>query len=416
MAEYNANVGDNHRIFMIDFERAPVSPTVPVAERRHPHKSCPDIDTLGYMDDAHADEHGPVISARVGGGNVRVVLARTEISNSAQIYAVSADPSVARVVWPNRGLLSHFRKCIISISPQAAGRTSIDIRYLWPDGPVIGRLYVVVRDTQTVRVRVHMVTVNGNGQGASFLGRTAVGVETPAQHLTNRVTEIIRDANHVLEPHGILLSVSETVNTAWINASFPPAGDAYLRCMQAMAQSPNRSAARINLYLVNGAVVPFALGFVALGPPIAWAIAIGARWPNAPGGNVGNGIIVDTSAAPFTGPILAHEFAHVFSLSRIITVGANVGAVLQWHTPGDQAGAGGNTHGTSSRDDIITRRRLMYPYTTLSGSNNAWRTDVGYGNNMGSMIIHRQVTQDITLDESQRAYDFTGTAANIYAP
>ncbi|MBM3791883.1 MAG: hypothetical protein FJW35_16240 [Acidobacteria bacterium] len=404
MADFNSTVWNSERIYLIDFDRAAVSRSVPADQRRHPHRSCPDIDRVGFMDDAHNDEHGPILSARVGQGNVRVSVIRSEISTSARLYAVPADRSVARVVWPRNGLLSQARRATLIIAPRAAGRTAINIRYHWPDGPIIGCIYMAVRATRTVRVRAHMVTVNGVGQAAGFLGRTAQGGETAAQHLTNRLAEIIRDANHVLEPHGILLQLSETVNTAWTNASFPAAGTPSRRCMQAMAQSPNRSNARINLYLVNGGALPFALNFVALGPPVAWAVAVGCRWPNTPAGNVGSGIIVDTTANPMTGAILAHEFGHVFSLCRILTSGANAGNALQWHTPGDQAGAGGNTHGVATRDDIATRR-----------SDNPWRTDVGYGNNMGAFLTERRLTQDITFDEAQRAYGFVGTAANIYA-
>jgi hypothetical protein len=298
----------------------------------------------------------------------------------------------------------------------AAGRTSIDIHYHWPDGPIIGRLYVVVRALRTVNVRIHLVTVNGVGQAASFLGRTATGTETAAQLLTNRTTEIINATNMVLEPHGILLNPAETINTAWTNPLFGAAAlPTTTRVMRAMALSPNRSATRVNLYLVNGGALPFAIPFVALGPPITWAIATSRRWPNNATGRVGSGIVVDTTAVPFTGSILAHEFGHVFALCSLVTAGVNMGTALQWHTIGDQQATPGPGHGPPSRDDIVTRRRLMYPFTSLLGSNNAWRTDVGYGNNMGAFLSQRRLTQDITFDESDRAYVSVGTAANIYA-
>jgi hypothetical protein len=417
MPDFNIRIWDSERIYMVDFSRAWISTTLPASQRVHPHKTCPDIDHLGYMDDAHADEHGPIISARVGQGDIRVRFSRTEISTAAKLYAVSSAPGTVRVAWPRQGLIPNTRESILLLRPVAAGRATIDIHYQWPDGPIIGRLIVVIRATHTVNVRVHLVTVNGVGQGASFMGRNAKAGETAAQHQTNRIREIFEGVNHVWEPHGILINVDDTVNTAWTNAHFGAAGGgSTTQVMRAMANSPNRSATKINVYLANGGTFPFAIGFVALGPPIAWAINTGRRWPNAPGGNVGSGIIVDTTAVPFTGPILAHEFGHVFSLSAIVTSGASAGAALQWHVIGDQPGAGGNTHGVPTRDDSITRRRLMYPYTTLTNSDNNWRNDVGYGNNMGSLILHRQLSQDTTLDESKRAYDYVSTAANIYAP
>jgi len=279
---------------------------------------------------------------------------------------------------------------------------------------VIGRLYVVVRRTCIVDVRAHLVTVNGTGQTANFLGEARPAGMGANEHQTRRLNAIIQGVNHVLEPHGILINLRETVNTAWTNALFGTSPSTTTRVMRAMAMSPNRSRNRINLYLVNGGALPFAIGFVALGPPVAWSIATGRRWPNNATGKVGSGIVVDTTASPFTGSILAHEFAHVFSLCSIVTSGANAGRALQWHTIGDTAGAG-NTHGVACRDDIITRRRLMYPYTTLMNSNNAWRNNVGYGNNMGSLLVHRRQARDVTFDESNRAYSYARVRNNIYA-
>jgi hypothetical protein len=424
MPDFNIRIWDNERIYLVDFGRAWIGTSVPANQRVHPHKTCPDIDHLGYMDDAHANEHGPIISAGMGQGDFRVRFIRAEISTTARLYAVSNARGTVRVIWPNNGLLPGTRECTLLLRPVAAGRATINIHYQWPDGPIIGCLNVVIRNMHTVHTRVHLVTLNGNGQAASFLGRNANAGETTAQHHANRIKEIFEGVNHVWEPHGIHVTVDETVNTAWTNAHFgapipPPAGaDTTLQLMRAMATSPNRSATKINVYLVNKAammLIPLDPQCVALGPPIAWAINIGARWPNNPGGHVGSGIFVDSSFSPFTGSILAHEFGHVFSLSSILTSGASAGASLQWHTDGDEAGPGGNTDGPKSRDDIITRRRLMYPYVTLGGTENSWRRDVGYGRNMGALVLHRKLSQDTTLDESKRAYDYVATGANLYA-
>jgi hypothetical protein len=165
---------------------------------------------------------------------------------------------------------------------------------------------------------------------------------------------------------------------------------------------------------VNGSALPFPLYFAALGPPIAFAIARGHRYPNTPEGHVGSGILVNTTITPFTGTILAHEFAHYFSLCTIMTFGTSAGTVLQWHSSGDETGAQENTPGVASRDDIVTRRRLMFP-TNLSSSEKGWRLNVGYGLSQGALLTQRHLTQDITFNESQRAYDFVGDAENIYA-
>jgi hypothetical protein len=416
MANFNMRVWNNERVYMVDFERATVPDSVPAAQRQHPHRMCPDIDQVSYMDDAQPAEHGPIVSARVGQGNVRVRVVRTEISTDARLYAVSANTGVVTVAWPNGGLLTSDRKQTLILTPVAAGRTTIDIHYFWPDGPVIARLNVVVRATLTVNIRVHLVTANGvaphPGAGASFLGRTAKPGENVAQHTTNRIAEVILGVNQVMEPRGILINVVDTVNTAWAAALYGGAGTATQQTMRAMALSPNRSATRVNLYLADVTGLPAGVSFVALGPPIAWAVAVGARFPNSAGNPVGSGIVVDTTATPFTGSILAHEFGHVFSLGRI----APAGTAIQWHTVGDQPGPGGpNTGGWASRDDVITRRRLMYPFTTLANSPNKWRNDVGYGVNMGALLTERRLTQDVTFEEGGRAFTFASTNANIYS-
>jgi len=403
MTDFRSNVWNDERIYMVDFGRSP--------SRSNPQRSRPDIDRYGYHDDANAAEHGPIVTCRTGQGRVRVRFYRTEVSKSARLYAVAANGnSTVRILSPRKELPSR-RASTITFRPVASGRTSIDIRYHWPDGPIIGRLYVDVRRTRTINVRTHLVTYTGGGFGNTFLDEARPAGTTGNQHRTDRIAALMRDANHVLQPHGIRLRNRETVNTAWTAANFGPvntaAGNARRtsrRAMQAMATSPNRSAARLNLYLLDFTTVPPNLTFVALGPPVNWARAVGSSFPNAAGGanNIGSGIIADTNASPFTGSILAHEFAHVFRLCSLTAAGG----VNQWHSIGDT---------TASRDDYLTRRRLMYPYTGLRDSNNAWRNDVGYGDNMGALLTVRQMSQDMTHRESRRAYN-NATPARVYAP
>src|SRR5688572_3989944 len=119
MADFNVRIWDNERVYMVAFERATVSSSVPLPQRQHPHRSCPDIDTLGHMNDAQPAEHGPMICARVGQGNVRVVALRSEISTAARLYARSADRSIVRVAWPSDGLLPSSPRATLVLSPRA---------------------------------------------------------------------------------------------------------------------------------------------------------------------------------------------------------------------------------------------------------------------------------------------------------
>lgn len=230
-----------------------------------------------------------------------------------------------------------------------------------------------------------------------------------ADHHHRRIDEIVEGINHIYLPQGIRIVKSEVVNTAWTNAMFIGA-QVFMRVMRAMADSPNRNPARINIYLVDwthamasATPPPSALGFRALGPPVAWALAVNARWPNNPAGHVGSGIAVDSSALPMTASTLAHEFGHIFHLDAMTPAGV----VRQWHSIGDNQ---------ASRDDFLTRRRLMYPYATLANSNNAWRNSVGYAAGFrGTLLVQRRLGQDETVEESRRAYNHA-VPADIYAP
>lgn len=408
MVDYNTLVWDNERIYMVDFGRAP--------HRNHPNSRCPDVDRYGFMDDANAAEHGPIVSAMLGQGRVNVRFYRTEIAPGARLYAIPADGhSTIRMVSPT-GALPARRACNLVFRPVSEGRTSIDIRYHWPDGPVIGRLYVAVRRRRRINVRVHLVTVNGMGQPANFLGQAPPGGLNAATHQGNVIRTLIRGANHVLRPHGIEVRHRDTVNTAWAAATFGPANfpagnpragnalDPFDRLMHAMALSPNRSATRLNIYIAdrNGFGAGVNVGnTVGLGPPLPWATAVGATWNDAAGtAHTGSGIWIHSGYA-ITGTILAHEFGHTLRLSSL----TGAGVVNQWHAIGDF---------TASRDDSLTRRRLMYPITTLRNSSNTWRNRIGGINTMGPLLVQRQLTQDGTLQESRRAYN-NAVAANLYA-
>ena len=415
MADFSSRVWNNERIYMVDFGRAPNS--------YHPTSMCPDIDRYGYTDDNNNSEHGPAMSCAVGQNQVKVEFYRTEISTAAKLYAIPADGNTTvRMLSPTTtDALPATRNTTLVFKPRAAGRTAIEIRYQWPDGPVIGRLYVDVRAFRQIRARVHLVTVAGTPLPASFLGQPAPAHTAAATHQTNVMTKLFRDTNRVLWPHGVNLVNVDTFNTNWAAALFGPANYAiphpsapgaipgWLRVMRAMALSPNRSANRLNIYIADTAAMVaagVAVGnMVGLGPPRPWAgnAGIGATWPNpTTGGNsMGTGIWIHAQYA-INGQILAHEVGHILLLCSV----AGTGAVNQWHSTGDFA---------VSRDDYLTRRRLMYNITTLLNSNDTWRNDVGFGGNMGALLTQRGLARDGTLQESRRAYN-SCVAANLYVP
>ena len=151
MGDFATNIWDRTRIYMVDFERAIHGPA---------HRLFPDVDCVGYHDEAFPDEHGPITSSTVGLEEAKVKLHRTEISLKAKLYAVSSNPAVLQIIYPSDGLLPYVRSDIITFKPVKAGRTAIEIRYNWPDGPVLGRLYVRIYDPLTINVMIHLVGID----------------------------------------------------------------------------------------------------------------------------------------------------------------------------------------------------------------------------------------------------------------
>jgi hypothetical protein len=72
----------------------------------------------------------------------------------------------------------------------------------------------------------------------------------------------------------------------------------------------------------------------------------------------------------------------------------------------------------SLRDDSVTRRRILYPFSSLlKCSTFPWRNDVGYGDlERGSFLTYRRLPaeQDVTFAESTRARDAAKDRANFY--
>jgi hypothetical protein len=95
----------------------------------------------------------------------------------------------------------------------------------------------------------------------------------------------------------------------------------------------------------------------------------------------------------------------------LCSLNAGTGAVQQWHSTGDTPG------NIQVRDDVVTRRRIMYPVATLLNATETWRNNTGYGAGLkGGFITYRQspAAQDITFEESGRARTAAG-GANFYA-
>jgi len=397
MTDFATKVWDGERIYMAGFGRAKTGTS---------HMKFPDVDDVGYQDDAFPNEHGQIVSSMVGLKNVQVKVYRMEISAGAKLYIVSTDPTIVKVTDPADGVLAAKQEQKIKFDAVAAGRTTLEIRYKWKDGPLIGRLYVAAYAKTVIRLRVHLTTVNGFANpGANFFGANCPTV--PKQQA--QILKFLKGVNHTWVPHGVFLKPEATVyNTAWGAAQIPSGSQSpsYAEMVRAGALSPNRSPAAVNVYVMG----QWNFGLTAaLGIPVAWANQqnLKYRLPGMLGlvQHLGNAVYLNSSI-PVAPSIVGHEFGHYMELCSL----SAAGAVQQWHSTGDSVGLAEGV-----RDDLVSRRRVMYPITSLLGSNFGWRTDVGYGNNIvGAFLTYRRLTQDITFEESGRARTAT-TKGSFYA-
>ncbi len=387
MPDFNTTVWTNERIYLVDFGRAKTG---------LPHRRFPDVDNAGYRDDAFAAEHGPITSAMVGQTRVTVLFFRTEISTRAKLFAVSTNPAVVKITSPAAATpLGASRSQKIEFSAVAAGRAAIEIRYNWEDGPVLGRLYVQVYARVQIPMQVHLLTVNGLGQPNPFFSK-ACG--NRAQRVA-RVTDFINRANESWVSHGIVFSITGFVDTVWGAAQIPSLAQSPTlnELMTAGMTSPNRSAVAVNVFIVPNVTSP-PNGITGMGISPAMARIFGVVSPAAPPPppavqHFGSGLFLNSSS-PATPQTIEHEMGHYMSLT---------GLPNQGHSTGDLNVAAG----THTRDDLISRRRLMYPIVSLNNAAPSnWRNNTGYGNlAAGSFVTYRRLpaAQDYTFEESQRA-------------
>jgi len=345
------------------------------------------------------------MSAMVGQARVTVNFFRTEISTGAKLFAVSTDPAVVRITSPGgAGKLSSSRNQKIEFTAVAAGRAIIEIHYNFADGPVIGRLYVQTYARIQIPMQVHLLTVNGRAQPHTFFSK-ACG--NRAQRVA-RFTDFVNRANESWVPHGIVFTIAGFVDTVWGAAEIPSGAQSPTlgEVLTAGMNSPNRSAVAVNVFVVPSVAAPV----TGVGISTASARAFGLVAPAAPPPppavqHFGSGLFLHSSSSA-TPQTIQHEMGHYMSLC---------GLPNQGHSTGDL----NVVAGTHTRDDLISRRRLMYPVVSLlNGGASSWRNNTGYGNlAAGSFLTYRRLpaAQDFTFEESQRAR--TATAApGFFAP
>ena len=402
MPDFEIVLWDNARVYMLDWGRAKTGA---------PHFKFPDIDEVGFQDAAFPNEHGPVVSAMVGQFDASVSFYRTEVSKAAKLFAVSLDPGIAKITAPAGGQLAGDVSQNIEFEAVAAGRTAFEIRYNQLDGPVLGRLYVQIYEKILIKMHVHIVTiVQRDASGAikarvdppnPFLGANC----STRDEKIARIKAVVRDANHVWIPHGIGFVMDDVVDTEWGRTEIGSDKTALIPTdlFQPGALSPNRSATQVNVYCVP---LNFA-DAAAMGVDPVLAAKLKVLFRDTGGVQHNPGALYLASAyQPHEdnfGTTIAHELGHYMTLA------ANSDPK---HSTSDLPGGP-----EAIRDDIVTRRRLMYLADGLMDpfpARYSWRAETSYGRGksagrQGAFITHRRLPdkQDVTFQESQRARDAT---------
>jgi hypothetical protein len=223
-----------------------------------------------------------------------------------------------------------------------------------------------------------------------------------------RVTQLVNnEANETWLPHGIVFAITGVRDTDWGRAQVPSGARSLSskEILMAGMQSPNRSASDVNVFLVPS--VDFGIAGAGISPTVARQFGFVLPAPKPPAVQVvGSGLfLVSGSPPPVTGQTIAHEMGHYMG---------------RGHSTGDLVG------NQAIRDDVVSRRRLMYTVNILENSRFDWRNDTGYGKvnvpnlgirgTNGAFITHRilPAAQDITFGESRRTrkYICGDTVAN----
>jgi len=421
-------VHNNIRIFPVRFARAPHA-TNANADDGPVDANAPDPDDRGFNKCLRSG-HGVAVLP-VGfdpdldtQAETRVKLCRINIADAADLYVTSSNPQMLEITDPRqeenndgtvvvKNKLPTTNNAIVKFRVLRAGRCFLEVRFGAQDGPIIHRLQVIINRLRTLQVKAHAPVINGPNN-------TVPPTAAQSQFNTRaRIVARFTDVNKIYFPYGIKFNVMNTVDTDAHN--FFIQGCLDIRHESGTIDAHNREGnGAINvifvrqIVLLNPARTNFEIGTDQIG---------GAASSARANPNTFNVYLADWAQEAQT---IAHELGHVLHLvndpSSVRFV--HVNARDRRNNP-QVPGTGVNI-----RDDIVSRRRLMWAYTTIpnnclrefpaigaAGTNPvynyenimAYRRNVGYTNNkVGVMLAIKNFKEDRTdmeMQEVQKSAD-----------
>lgn len=371
---------------------------VPVRFARAPDANDPATDSGPYDPDSPEPDDRGFLPHTTGGAvlpvglneavalalrpETRVRLIRMDMEDAGVLFVTTETAGVVVITLPAPSTaLPNTREMMIKIRAVASGTTHLEVRFGSVTGPVIHRMQVVVNPLIDVRMAGHVPTING----APFIN-PPTGAPFPAQSTRTdaSIRALIATANIIYFPYGIRFVLDAVIDRVGVLNGFKNQGmvDDLSRSEFTRGTALNRVANTANAYFVP----QIADGTV--NNPIDQTIGVATSAKTDP---LSFGLYVADIAV--SGQVIAHELGHLLNI-----VNDPTNEFLHINTKTDPAFPG---TGKVVRDDIITRRRLMYAFTGLLADTvpptRAYRDNVGYGNQVvGGMLTIKQHDNDKT--------------------
>jgi hypothetical protein len=411
------------RLCPVRFARAPHA-TNANAVSGPPDANAPDPDDRGFKK-CLSTQYGGVLfpvgydSDLATQSETRVKLVRENISDAAPIYVCSGNDSKLEITSPTKVANSH--SAIIKFKVKTHGRCFIEVRYGSETGPVLHRMQVVINSLRTLDIKVHSPIINGFNQ--------LNGV--PIQSVFNTKAQIdarFVDVNKIYFPYGIKFDVMASIDNDVHNFFFQGGIDLGTAEGGTMRGHNRAGNGAINVIFVPQIIVTRSNGTGGR----AWVIPrdrIGGAASSAVGNP--NGFTVYLADWATEAQTIAHEIGHVLNLVN----DPNDPRFVHSNTRDDRRNPQVPGTGVRIRDDIVSRRRLMWAFTSIStrclrefpsiiptvpGSPPtptaynfepimAYRNNVGYGpTKVGTMLAIKNFDQDpsdLEMQEVQKTAD-----------
>ena len=424
------------RIVPVRFARAPID-NDPTKDSGPPDGNAPDPDDRGYVGCIKTAHRAAVLPVGFDPrlpqqAETRVRLLRVNIADVAALYVTSSDPAVLQITSPLQNVakgaakvqenrLPDQEQVMIKFRALKTGNCFLEVRFNAQDGPTLHRIQVTVNELRLLQVKAHAPVIQGIAYNDS--GGNAVPAQSAFNTLaaiTNRFSEV----NKIYFPYGIAFEVMNNVDTSALNHHLRGSVDLTDRWNAAAGaweseytsalQNQREEHGAINVVFVPQIVeLDAARATLTTGPDIVGGVASSATANPTTYGL----FLADWAQEPQT---VAHEIGHILNLVND-PAGSGASATLEFvHVNARDHRNQANTvcpgTGVNVRDDIVSRRRLMWAYTDTSSKSQrqfppitkplqaynyenimAYRKNAGYGDNkVGTMLTIKQFDADRT--------------------